>query len=97
MSRLFVPFLALALAAIVPALSPAQAAPRHDQVARATSTEPTARQHPRHHQSAHTTHHRQTHTAHHSTRTTNHHVAHNRTHHTSHGRTSHPTTPTSPT
>src|SRR5215468_8064824 len=72
MSRLLVPFLALVLAAIVPLATPAQAAPQdQDQVARATSTEPTARQHPRHHRtsSAHNTRHRHTQHAH-STSTT---------------------------
>jgi hypothetical protein len=90
MPRLLVPFLALALAAIVPALSPAQAVPRDHQaqVARATSTEPTARRHPRHHVTAHTTRHHRTHTAHHPTHP--HHVAHNRNHR-------HPSHPTSPT
>jgi hypothetical protein len=93
MPRLLVPFLALALAAIVPATSPAQAQPRQNEVARATSTEPTARQHPRHHQTAHTPHHRRTHTAHHPT--THHHVAHHtQQHHTAQRRTPHTTSPT---
>jgi hypothetical protein len=82
MSRLLVPFMALVLAAIVPAPSPAQAAPIQDQeqVARATSTESTARQHPRHRRSAHSTGHRRTHTAHRQARS-NHRVAHSGTQH----------------